>query len=348
MDMSIVKQWPIIGVVFTLCLSGCVANNEMTQVIEHLSQSNKQAEQIIKQLSVKDHLMTELVNDRNKQIKQLMTAQVQQNYYQNLAVLRLAMIKTNSEISELFDHSKRHCLSLVDGEVKGLVELVNSAERQAEKLLQESKKFPEDKTLELQAAKAAADYFGQLNATNSIGENAKATCIEGLQLEKMIADKKLKDFQAAQEVSLVQDRENSVIDISATRFITFNDSQRHFDALLAWTHENEIAYQNNIMYLKTNNLLSSEGVLASVIEGFGQGAIAVVVGKDVVVPSAGDIINSGKLLLDGISKSTKGDFSRTLASAKQGLANIKDNFATNVNEVIQQSVISVLRKKAEQ
>ncbi len=346
--MSIVKQWPIIGVVFTLSLSGCVANNEMTQVIEHLSQSNKQAEQIIKQLSVKDQRMTELVNDRNQQIKLLMTAQVQQYYYQNLALLRANIIKTNSAISERFDNSKQHCLALVDGEVKGLVALVSSAERQAEKLLQESKKYPEDKTLELQAAKAAADYFGQLNATNNIGVDAKNTCIKSLQAEKAIADKKLIAFQTAQEVSLVQDRENSVNDISATVFITVADSQTHFDALLAWTHENEIAYQNNMMYLKTSNLLSSEGVLASVIDGFGQGAIAVVFGKDVVVASAGDIINSGKLLLDGISKSTNDDFSRTLASAKQGLASIKDDFSSNLNEIVQGTVMSVLRKKSEQ
>jgi hypothetical protein len=345
--MENVKQYLIIWLLFTFLLSGCVANNEMSQVVEHLNKSNKSAQQVILQLNKKDQVMTELVQDRNSQIKQLVTTQVQQLYFENLADLRQAIIKANRDISVLFDNSKQHCLSLVEAEVKSLVGLVSLAEQQAVNIMAESKKFPNDKTLQLQAAKAAADYFGRLNATNSIGTNAKTLCADGLKAEKADAELKIKGFQTSQEEKLAQFLKSKINEISAIKFIDISTSQPHFDALLAWSHENEIAHNNTMMYLNTNNLLSSKGVLASVIKGLGQGAIAVVVGKNVAIPSAADIGNSGKMLVDALSKDTKEAFSSTLLNAKQGLTSIKNNIGMNIHQIALNSVMSVLREKAE-
>ena len=345
--MEKVKQYLIISLLFVFLLSGCVANNEMSQVVEHLNKSNKQAQQVIGQLNKKDQAMTELVHDRNSQIKQLVTVKVQQLYYLNLAALRQVIIKTNSEISALFNNSAEHCLSLVDAEVKSLKGSVNLAEQQAENLLTESKKYPDDKTLQLQAAKAAADYFGRLYSTNNIGLKAKKLCVDRLKIEKSNAEDKVKDFQTTQEVKLAEFLKSKINEISAIKFIVISASQTHFDALLAWTHENEIAHNNTMMYLHASNLLSSEGILANVIKGFSKGAIAVVVGKNVVIPSAADIGNSGQVLVDGLSKNSKEEFSSVLLNAKQGIKTIKDNIGINIDQIALNSVMSVLRDKTE-
>ena len=345
--MEKVKQCLIISISFVFLLSGCVANNDMSQVVEHLNKSNKQAQQVIAQLNKKDQAMTELVHDRNNQIKQLVTVKVQQLYYLNLAGLRQVIINTNSEISVLFDNSKEHCLSLVNEEVKSLTGLTNLAEQQAENLLTESKKFPDDKTLQLQAAKAAADYFGRLYSTNNIGLKAKKLCVDRLKIEKTHSEYKVKDFQTTQEGKLAESLKNKINEISAIKFIVISASQSHFNALLAWSHENEIAHNNTMMYLHASNLFSSKGILANVIKGFAQGAIAVVVGKNVAIPSAADIGNSGQVLIDGLSKNSKEEFSSVLLNAKQGIKTIKDNIGINIDQIALNSVMSVLRDKTE-
>jgi hypothetical protein len=345
--MNNVKQYLIILPLFTFLLSGCVANNEMTAVVEHLQQSNSQAQKIIEQLSAKDKEITALANAGGGEVKPLAIAQVQQHYAENLADLRLAIIGANSNINLLFESTKKACFLAIEEELASLEALVKETEQQAEELFKESKKFPDDKVLELQAAKAAADYFGRLNAANSIGENAKNNCDEKLQIEKTKAEEDIKTFQTDQQSKLTQLKKAKIAEVSVITLPIISDNKIHFDALIAWTRENEAAYNNTSMYLKTNNVLSSEGVLASVAKGFGQGAITVVMGKDVVVPSASDIVSSGKALVDGITKNSKAEFAATLLNAKQSLANVKSNIGINLKEIVQSSVMTVLRNKAE-
>lgn len=330
-----------------LALSGCVANKEMTQVIDHLQQSNKHAQEVIEQLSVKDKAMTDLVNDRNSQIKQLMTAQVKQQYFSSLASLRLAIIEVNAEIDKAFENTKQACLKAVTNESKNLSTLVSEAEQQAAALHSESLKFPNDKVLELQVAKAAADYFGRLNSLNTIEGKAKGECNEKLSMEKDNARKRVDEFQSTQTANLAQVKARKVSEISTTKFIVINHSNEHFDALLAWTRENETAHNNTMMYLQTNNILSPEGVLASAIKSFGKGAIAVVIGKDVVAPSATDIVNSGTALIEGLTKPSKEEFDSRLLEAKQGLVKIKGDISTKLKDIVQSSVLTVLRIKAD-
>ena len=120
----------------------------------------------------------------------------------------------------------------------------------------------------MQEAKAAADYFGRLYSTNNIGLKAKNLCVDHLKTEKMNAEDKVKEFQTTQEAKLAELLKNKINEISAIKFIVISNSQIHFDALLAWSHENEIAHNNTMMYLHASNLLSSEGILANVIKGF--------------------------------------------------------------------------------
>ena len=47
--MKNVNKILIISLSFIFLLSGCAANNEMAKVVEHLSQSNRQAQVIIEQ-----------------------------------------------------------------------------------------------------------------------------------------------------------------------------------------------------------------------------------------------------------------------------------------------------------
>ena len=120
----------------------------------------------------------------------------------------------------------------------------------------------------MQEAKAAADYFGRLYSTNNIGLNAKNLCVDHLKTEKTNAEDKVKEFQTTQEAKLAEFLKSKINEISAIKFIVISASQTHFDALLAWSHENEIAHNNTMMYLHASNLLSSEGILANVIKGF--------------------------------------------------------------------------------
>lgn len=328
-------------------LSGCVANNELTEVVEHLRTSNKQALQTIADLNDKDQALSSLSNDRNSQLTRLMEAQVQQHHYKILADLRLMIINANADVKALFDSSRQYCLSMVEDELKHSFELVSVAEQQVESLFRESKKFPNDKTLELQAAKAAADYFGRLNSANSMGVNAQNTCIKKLQTEMLNAENKLKKFRVVEENKVYQVAKNEMAKISATNFMVISANKAQFDALIAWSYENEVAYNNIMMYSKTNNILSTEGVLASAFKGFGNGAIAVVTGKNVAIPSADDIRNSGTVLLDALGKNSQEELSATLLNAKQGLEQIKGNITNNISEIMQKSVMSVLRNKTE-
>lgn len=341
------KQYYNIWLILTLLLSGCVANNEMSQVVEQLSQSNKQAQLVMAKLSDKDQAMTLLVNDRNSQIEQLAIAQVQRDYFKSLAKLRAMIITANIDIILSHENAKQRCLTIIDGEEKSLIEQVNSAELQASNLLTESKKFPNDKVLELQAAKAAADYFGRLNNTNSISVNAKASCVEQLQVASSDAVQKIKKFQDSQEAALKQLKKSKTAEHTLIRVFVLESSQKQFEALLAWSHENEIAYNNIMMHSKTNNILSKDGVLASAFKGFGQGAIATLVGRDVAIPSTAEIRTSGKELIDGLSQESEEAFSNVLANAKQSLTTIKNNVLINAGQLVQNSVMSVLRDKAE-
>ncbi|MBA6341126.1 hypothetical protein H4J59_09010 [Colwellia sp. MB02u-10] len=151
----------------------------------------------------------------------------------------------------------------------------------------------------------------------------------------------------AEVKSLIELLKSKVNEISAIKFIVISTSQGHFDALLAWSHENEIAYNNTMMYLHASILLSSEGILANVIKDFSQGAIAVVVGKNVAIPSAADIGNSGQVLVDGLSKNSKEEFSSVLLNAKQDIKTIKDHVGINIKQIVLNSVMSVLREKTE-
>lgn len=343
------KNTPYLTVLLILVfsLSGCVANKEMAQVIDHLHESNTQALVIIKHLHIKDEGMTALVLDRNKQLKKLALAQVKQQYSLNLASLRLAVIDVNAEINKSFESTKQACLNAVVNESKNLSSLVSEAEQQAAALHAESLKFSDDKVLELQAAKAAADYFGRLNSFNTIAGEAKENCNKKLKLEKAKAGKRIDAFLAIETAQLTQVQTRKIQEISASKFIEITSNSELFEALIAWNRENEIAYNNASMHMQTNNILSPEGVLSTAIKSVGKGVIAGVLGKNVESPSATDVLNSGKALVESFTSASKAEFSSKLLEAKQGLTTIKGNIGNNLKAIVQSTALAVLRKKAE-
>ena len=70
-----------------------------------------------------------------------------------------------------------------------------------------------------------------------------------------------------------------------------------------------------------------------------------VVGKNVAIQSAADIGNSGQVLVDGLSKNSKEEFSSVLLNAKQGIKTIKDYVGINIKQISLNSVMSALREK---
>lgn len=334
-------------IICTFSLSGCVANKEMAGVIDHLHESNQQALSIIKQLHIKDEGMTDLVLDRNKQIEHLMIAQVKQQYNSSLASLRLAVIDISAEIEVAFETTKQACLGTVENEVKNLALQVSEAEQQAAALHAESQKFVNDKVLELQAAKAAAEYFGRLNSFNTIAGAAKESCNEQLQTEKDNAIKKINAFLVSETAQLAQINTRKKQELTATKLIEISSNYELFEALIALNRENEVTYNYATMHMQTNNILSPKGILTTAIKGVGNGAIAGVFGSKADSASARDVLDSGTALVKSFTKASKAEFASELIDAKQGLATLKGNVSNNFKAIVQSTALAVLRKKAE-
>ena len=342
--MKNVNKILIISLSFIFLLSGCAANNEMAKVVEHLSQSNRQAQVIIEQLAEKDKAVIALLNARTSHIQSLIKSKLSSLYYKHLNELNQDITLVEKALDQAFSAAILKCNLLVDEELDKENLLVKQAQNQALALHHESQNFPTDKTLELQAAKASADYFGRLVKLNNLAVDAKHDCAEKLTVEKTSATSSIETFQRSQLASLSKIKANKESAIDAMNFTIYQASSNHFDTLVSWTRENQIAYSNSQMYMKLKNPLSSEGVLATVVKGFGAGAIAIVTGKDVVVPSKSELKNSGKLLIDGVTKGLKEEFISAKSNAEQALSTLKERGITKVNEIVQGAVLSILRK----
>ncbi len=340
-------KYSVILVVLAVFMTGCVANKEMEQVVDHLSQTNAEAKKIIKSLSVKDKILTELANDRNIQIKRLMTVEVNTLHHAALASLRLQVIETRQAIYQHFFKTKKACFATIDKELKNINLLAEQAEKQALLLYQESKKFPQDKTLELQAAKAAADYFGQLFKTNTMAFDAKENCQTQLNVALEGANKAIDAARNKEEDELEHVKKMMKQQVSADKFIIIMSSQTSFDALIDWVNENELVYSNTITYLKTNNFLSSEGIPASFIKSLGNSVLAVAVGANVDIPSKDDIKRSGENLVNTLTANAKADFDQASSDAKNVFTEIKTGFTGKLDRIIQGSSEKILRKLTE-
>ncbi|SEK54408.1 hypothetical protein SAMN05216262_101621 [Colwellia chukchiensis] len=340
-------QAPLLSLLLVLLLSACVANNEMSQVITQLNASNKQAAQVLVQLSAKDKAITTLLNRRLNENKILMTAQVQQHYFHALARLRASVIVVYGDINRQFAKAKQGCLTQIAAQVQHLTTLVSAAEQDAKTWLAESKKFPNDKTLALQAAQAAAQYFAELNDTNSISDEHSTKCVAQLESAKTQALAKITQVQDSQEAKLTALADSKMQAITTMPVLSVSHSQAHFAALSAWLHENELAYSNTMMYLHTNNILSEKGVLASALQGLGQGAITQVLGKDVAIPSSREIGELGEGLLSSITQESKQAFAASLQAAQQAVNQTKEQLFVGAEQLVQQSVMSVLKAIAQ-
>ena len=183
-------------------------------------------------------------------------------------------------------------------------------------------------------------------ASHARAENGGATG-SGETKEKAKAGKRIDAFLANETAQLTEVQTRKIQEISASKFIEITSNSELFEALIAWNRENEIAYNNASMHMQTNNILSPEGVLSTAIKSVGKGVIAGVLGKNVESPSATDVLNSGKALVESFTSASKAEFSSKLLEAKQGLATIKGNIGNNLKAIVQSTALAVLRKKAE-
>ncbi len=325
----------LLAFILTLLLGGCVARSDMEKVVKSMQATNNAATKIINILEQRDKDLAQTLNKRQNTLKASSKNKIEKSFLESkLAILELKS-KAIDDIEKLYQDTLKGKESNLNEEFKDLNNRVDEAEKQAESLHRESVKFPNDKELRLQAAQAAAGYFGKLTKANRIKENTEKKFKDALLKEKSKAELDLEKTIESKVAELEQEKSIYIAKIEKQNFPTVKQSSSSYQLLLDWTEENESAHRNTQFYLDTNNPLSNGGILASTFKGMKKGFTKTLLGQVKKIPTKNDLKASAKSLFGDIIEDSQSEFNKKKDKVKNDIERIKDNLkAGNLNIIM--------------
>lgn len=315
-------------------LTGCVANQELSDAVKQLNEANDAASDLLSKLKTKDERLAERNKTLTEVQRQNTISTIEKLYHEKKLEMLKFRLKQESKLADFKEKTLETAQSYINEKIVGLEASVSSAEKIAESLYNESKKFPDDKELKQQAALAAADYFGRLAERNDIELSSKNDLTTSLNQEITLTRANLKKIFDKKLTELDSEKSKKVEAAEQISLSAAPSSTKTYEALEDWTKDQDDAFQDIQSYADKNNPLSDQGILSDIANGFKDGIVKTLLGKSNVVPSKEQILGSGKDLLDGVTADTKKEFDKKVKELKEDAKGVEETLEEKAKDYL--------------
>ncbi|NIB44640.1 hypothetical protein HBA55_33970 [Pseudomaricurvus alkylphenolicus] len=342
------KQWKALTLL-TCCfaLSACVAKKEFVKMVEAQTELNKAVGEHLETMDKRDKALVSIVNEQRNAQALGLTTEIDRLHEAQLTQLKLDISDAKLRLAALLRSQREKCLDTIKAEMEAVDKSAKAAEKRALEMHRESIKFKNNTKLQLQAARAAADYFGRLVRKGEIESGSIDMCMTKMEEVKKTGYRRLNEYQARVEVELEKGRIQRKSEIEKVVIDQVSGIEDTYVVLQKVIKVNEIAYTNAITYLNINNPLSSAGLPSVVIKGFKDGVIGLNNSGDVDVPSKADLKKSGQELLDSLLKRHIDSLNDVKKRTKDAIAEregaIKDQLSDLSRDAVAQLVGRLLK-----
>lgn len=318
-------------------LSGCAANKEFAKAVDVMAQTNNEANKIITQLKQKDQQITDSHKTLATFYNSAQNTLLESIYLKQKVLLLEHQQAAKNELKDIYIKALKELKIIASKELISVHISVDSAEKIALSLQQESKKFPNDKELKYQATKAAADYFGRLTKLNAIEQDSLAKAEQAFAIELASAEDKLTNV-ILNKLNSLQEKNKEKQSCTIT-IPTMANSSIAYDALQSWVKTQQESFNELQEYIDSNSLLGDKGILKTIIKGIKKGGTEVLLGKSEQIPTKAQIKDAGKELVNAISEDTEEELKQLLDEIKTSFGGT-DSIKTELTNLLKNKIIT--------